>query len=253
MAIRLGMVDRPVLVVGAMPEEIAAFTARCRGGRWRGLPVELALTGIGKISAAAATQRAIDRHQPLAVVFTGAAGALDPARRIGEIGIGVAAIDAELDLRPWQPTLRRGELPDGGRLWRSDPRLVAAALAAPVDGLFPAYLATTSVFLDTPGKARFRANLAELTADVDGRARTPDLVEMEGAAVLQVAALAGVPALAIRAVSDAVDGDAATDFSGFLREAIGRSAGVVEAVFDAIARGGLAAGGERIAGSARSG
>jgi nucleoside phosphorylase len=105
---------------------------------------------------------------------------------------------------------------------------VELALASGVPRLFPAYLASGSAFLDSAGKARFIADvLPELAAEVGGVRRTPDLIEMEGSAVLQVAAANGVPALAIRAVSDAVTGDAAADFNAFLRDAVASYQAVV--------------------------
>jgi adenosylhomocysteine nucleosidase len=225
-----------VLILGALPQELAACERRLVAGRWNGVEVHLALTGVGKPAAAAAAQRMIDRHRPDAIVFTGVAGALDPARRIGEIGIGVAAIDADLDIRAWLPGTRRGEHPFTGlRVLRSDPVLAAAALATPVAGLFPAYIASGSAFLDTAGKDRFRREvLPDLAAEIDGAPRLPDLIEMEGSAVLQTALAEGVPALAIRAVSDTAGGDAVADFNAFVADAIASYLPVVERVLAAI-------------------
>lgn len=221
---------RQVVILGAMPEELVSFRRHIRDDHWVGVRVHLALTGVGKPAAASATQRAICVHRPDAIIFTGAAGALDPALRLGDIGIGLGAIDADLDIRSWQPGHLRGQHPfQGPRVFLSHPALVACALGAPVAGLFPAYIATGSAFLDRAGKARFQAEvLAELAAEVGGRPRLPDLIEMEGSAVLQVAQANQVPALAIRAVSDTLDGDAVADFSSFIQEAIGRYAQVVE-------------------------
>lgn len=226
------MTDPAIVLLGALPKELAAFTGRLTDGRWHGVRVHLALTGVGKPAAAAATQRAIDLHAPDAVVFTGVAGALHAGLRIGDIGIGVAAIDADLDIRAWRPGTRRGEHPfTGARLMRSDPRLVRLALASGAPRLFPAYIASGSAFLDGPGKSAFRRDiLPELSAEIDGSEHLPDLIEMEGSAVLQTAAANQVPALAIRAVSDALEGDAVADFDAFLRDAIGHYAGVVDHV-----------------------
>jgi adenosylhomocysteine nucleosidase len=223
---------RRVVLLGAMEQEVAAFAQRLADGCWRGVEIHLATTGLGKSAAAATAQRLIDRHQPEAVIFTGVAGALDPQRRIGEVGIGVAAIDAELDLRSLLPETLLGQDPfTGVRLHRSHPSLVTTALQSGVAGCFPAYIATGSAFLDTAGKARFRTEtLPHLEAELDGVRRLPDLIEMEGSAVLQTAASNGVAALAIRAVSDAVVGDAVADFHGFLAQAIGRYALIVDAV-----------------------
>jgi adenosylhomocysteine nucleosidase len=228
---------RRAVILGAVPQELAAFARRIDRGRWRGVEVHLGLTGIGKPAAAAATQRLVDAHHPDAIVFTGVAGALDPALRVGDIGIGVAAIDAELDLRSLRPGSRLGEDPFAGRrLLRSDRDLAAAALSAGVPRLFPAYIASGSVFLDGPAKHRFRAEvLPQLAAELDGAVRQPDLIEMEGSAVLQTAEASAVPALAIRAVSDALDGDAAGDFEAFIAASVEVYAAVVEAVLDRVA------------------
>lgn len=230
-----------VVVLGALPEELAAFAPRIHHGGWAGVQVATALTGVGKVNAAATAQRLIDRHRPAAVVFTGVAGALDPRLRVGDVGVGVAAIDADFDIRAWQPGARRGELPfGGGRVWPGHPALVAAArtaAAAVAPGrFFDAFIATGSAFLDTAGKRRFMAEiLPDLAAQVEGEVRTPDLIEMEGSAVMQVAAANRVPALAIRAVSDALAGDAVADFNAFIGQAAERYALVVEAVLARIA------------------
>lgn len=227
----------PVAVIlGALPQELAAFAGRAAGGRWAGVEVRLELTGVGKPAAAATAQRMIDRHAPDAVIFTGVAGALEPGLRIGDIGIGVAAIDADLDVRAWQPRALRGELPfGGGRVFRSDPRLAAAALGCGAGRIFPAYIASGSAFLDAAGKERFIAAVRpDLAAEIDGRRRLPDLIEMEGSAVLQTAAANRVPALAVRAVSDALAGDAVADFDAFVRGAVEAYAGAVEAALLAL-------------------
>jgi adenosylhomocysteine nucleosidase len=224
----------PIVILGALEQELAAFHRRTKEGKWRGVEVRFALTGVGKVAAAATTQRMIAEHRPAAVLFTGVAGSLDPARNIGDIGIGVAAIDADFDVRAWMPGHARGQLPfGGGRLWASDPELVRLALAAPVPGLFPAYIATGSAFLDSAGKAAFHRDvLPDLAAELDGRSRRPDLIEMEGSAVLQIAAANKIPALAIRAVSDGFAGDAVADFNGFIARSVEIYAGVVEHVLD---------------------
>jgi adenosylhomocysteine nucleosidase len=219
-----------VLILGAMPAELAACRARLRRGRWRDAQVRLSLTGVGKPAAAATTARAISVFRPHALIFTGVAGALDPRRRIGDLGIGLAAIDADLDLSRLVPGKPRGEQPfSRERIYPSHPALVAAALALAPPRSFPAYIASGSSFLDASGKAAFiRDTRPLLAAAVAGRHRLPDLIEMEGSAVLQAAALLGVPALALRAVSDEVSGDAAADFTAFLDQAAARSVELID-------------------------
>lgn len=221
-----------VVLLGALPEELAVYRDLVRKDSWCGARVRLGLTGVGKVAAAAATQRIIDAERPDVLLFTGVAGALAAERRIGEIGVVLAAVDAELDIRAWRPGARRGEHPfTGERLMASHAGLATEALAAPVPGLFPAYVATGSAFLDAAGKASFIRDVRpELMAEVGGCERLPDLIEMEGVAVLQVAMANRVPALALRAVSDALAGNAVADFDAFLRGAISAYVRVVEHV-----------------------
>jgi adenosylhomocysteine nucleosidase len=223
-----------LLILGAMPAELAACRVRLRRGRWRDVQVQLHLTGVGKPAAAASTARAICTFRPHALIFTGVAGALDRRRRIGDLGIGVAAVDADLDLSRLVPGKARGEQPfSDERLYASDPGLVAAALALAPPRSFPAYIASGSSFLDAPAKADFIRDLRPLlAAAVAGRRRLPDLIEMEGSAVLQAAAMLGVPALALRAVSDDVAGDAAADFTAFLDQAASRSVELIDRLID---------------------
>jgi|KBSSwiStaDraftv2_1062776.scaffolds.fasta_scaffold11760_7 adenosylhomocysteine nucleosidase len=86
------------------------------------------------------------------------------------------------------------------------------AFAAPAPGLTPARIATSDLFIECDihaGKVR------------DGVSAT--LVDMETAAVAQAAGLLGVPWAAIKATTDAADGDSATAFFENL-EAAARSA-----------------------------
>ncbi len=221
-----------IVLLGALPQEIDAYHHRLEDGRWHGHHVIVLPTGVGKVAAAAATRQALDRHRPDALFFTGVAGALERHLVLGDVGVAHGAIDADFDIRAWMPGAARGELPfGGGRIFPCDDRLVQAALAAPVPGLFEAYLATGSAFLDRQGKATFcREVLTDLAGVVGGRQRTPDLIDMETSAVLQVAAADGIPTLALRAVSDTCDGDAVADFDAFLTVAIRHYEQVVDHV-----------------------
>lgn len=209
-----------VAILGAMPQEIAAYRSRLR------IPVGIDLfveaTGVGKVAAAAAVQRIICSYKPDAIIFTGVAGGLDEKLKVGDVGVGVAAIDADLDVRAWDPTYTRGEQPfTHNRVYTSHQDLVR--VLAKNQGLFLAYIATGSSFLDATGKKKFNAQVRpDLSACLEGSAeyQLPNLYEMEGSAILQVANQNGVPAVAIRAVSDTLNGDAAADFNAFIENAV---------------------------------
>ena len=126
--------------------------------------------GVGPVEAAAATARALTRQPVAAVLHIGLAGGPNP----GEIVIGSEA--SYVDLRANWPVVDRAE-PDA-RLVEAVRRVLPAAPLVPI---------LTSA---TVGRSRNRAG---------------GLVEaMEGFGVIRACALAGVPAVEVRAVSNEV-------------------------------------------------
>jgi futalosine hydrolase len=125
--------------------------------------------GIGPVEAAASVARALALHTPRALLHVGVAGArgLPP----GTLVVGFEAVYC--DLAAEVPVIARAE---------PDPRLLAAARAAlPAASVLP----------------------IGTSAAVGGSERSALAVEaMEGFAVLRAAALAGVAAVEVRAVSN---------------------------------------------------
>ena len=170
----------PLLVVAATSGELAGVPAGAS------LRIASLACGIGPVEAAAATARALVELRPRAVLHVGIAG----ARR-----------DAKLPLRSL--VLGSGSVYDdaaGGRLvpHRLEP---AAALLAALQAALPEAAA-----LEIGTSAR-----------VGGGAQAP-VEAMEGFAVLRACALAGVPAVELRAVSNEVEEPdrARWDFAGAL-------------------------------------
>jgi len=151
--------------------------------------------GIGPVEAAIATARTLAEATPRAILNIGIAGARDlepPALVLGSESVYSDLVD------PGSMLARVERL-------EPDPRLLAAARAALPDAhVLP--IATS-------------ANL--------GGARGYEVEAMEGFAVLRAAALAGVPALELRAISNAPD---ETDRSRW------RIADALEALRDAVQR-----------------
>jgi futalosine hydrolase len=129
-----------------------------------------AVCGVGPVEAAARTAAAIAARSPAAVVNVGVAGASafeGPAFVIGSEAVYCDADDARwIELRT-----------------PADPRLVAAARRALPDA---------------------RVEPIGTSARVGGAAATCAVEAMEGYAVLRAAALAGVPAVEVRVLSNAV-------------------------------------------------
>jgi 5'-methylthioadenosine/S-adenosylhomocysteine nucleosidase len=176
-------------------------------------------TGVGKVAAAAATQRVILEHRPSAIVFVGVAGGLaDDLEQLSVI-VGRDAAQWDVDITPINGG-EPGTLNDGRRFIALHETGAALALEAAQALGYHARLGrvvTGDAFLANAEKAEWlRTNFAA------------DAVEMEGAAALQVAHDHGIPMVLIRVISDSAGGDAALTYSEFLPRACERAALVTE-------------------------
>src|SRR5690606_38810696 len=217
---------KPVAVVGAMPEEVERLTAgledaqpldvgpyRLTRGELEGVTVVAAECGIGKVNAAALTQHLVSLGVG-SVVFTGVAGALDPSLRVGDVVIGVDAVQHDVDVTGlgYAP----GEVPGDGVAWSADPALVALAAAAAGE---------------LEGVRAVRGRIASgdrfvASAELGARLREEfgaACAEMEGAAVAQVCRRAGVPFVIVRSISDTADHAAEVSFREFTPLAAARA------------------------------
>lgn len=225
--------DRPLAIVGAMPEEVAPLVGAAVGlveervgpfvfqrARLDGVPVLLATCGIGKVQAAALTQALLTRGAA-AVLFTGVAGGVDPDLRVGDLVVAVDAVQHDVDVTAlgYAP----GQLPGHPVAWTADPALrdvvyaAAAALAASAGWrVVLGRVASGDRFVADPDQvARLRTDFGAACA------------EMEGAAVAQVCAAWGVPWAIVRSVSDTADHAARVDFRAFTAVAAARAVDVV--------------------------
>lgn len=133
-----------------------------------------ALCGVGPVDAAAATTRLIAEHQPAAVLHVGIAGArrslgLSPASLV--IGESALYCDHGISIE-WAPNL----------------------VVAPQDLVAAAQRAVPQAIVARIG-----------TSARIGGGRDCDVEAMEGFAVLRAAALAGLPAIEVRAISNEVE------------------------------------------------
>ena len=207
---------RTIAIIGAMDEEVALIAAALadvehdtgasldvsRGtvvtNAGETLRVAATVGGMGLVNAAATTQRLIDRYEPEAVIFSGIAGNLNKDLHVNDVVLGGTLRYSDADMRlvgQWAP----GTPDEPVAEFHSDPRLLAVADAALTDaGIrhITGVIASCDKFIDDPEK------IAAVVA-----ATGADATEMEGAAVLHVAARNGVPGLVIRALSDNADTD----------------------------------------------
>ena len=218
-------------VLGAMPEEIGSDLSHLQQleseqhgdltihhGTWaEGIRLSLAWSGWGKVSAARAATRLLSSAPDIdLLLFTGVAGAADPALAQWDVVLADAVVQHDMDSRPLfprftLPALNRAQLnPDSSWLRWASTALAQAAQAGELDGFGP-----PSTGLIATGD-RFIGDAAVLDAL---REALPGLkaVEMEGAAVAQVAEQEGIPWLVLRVISDSADANAAQSFKDFIQ------------------------------------
>lgn len=186
-------------------------------GLLHGRELLVATSGVGKVNAARVSTLLLAEGAS-ALVFTGVAGALDPRLEPGDLVISSDCLQYDVDVSAlgYEPGLIPGEQ----LCWAADERLQELALAAaaelPVTS-FSGRVLSGDTFLADPARA---AGLRQRFAG--------SCVEMEGAAVAQVCAAAGVPFVIIRSISDRADGGAKPDFRQFTELAARQSLKVVD-------------------------
>jgi len=178
-------------------------------------------SGVGKVNAAICTQILIDLFKAKAIINVGVAGAIDPDLEVGDIVISEDSCQYDMDARafghPW------GEIPNMDiTFFKADQTLITLAEKA-ASGLNAPYrlgrVMTADLGVDSNElKEKIRAEFGGLC------------VEMEGAAVGQVAFINQVPYLIIRSISDKADGNLTEDYKNNLENSIKNGVAMVLAM-----------------------
>ena len=247
--------ERPLGIVSALPEEmgnlglaldegdvveLAGF--HFRHGRVDGHAVVLAEAGCGKVATALVGSLLLEHFGCRGVVFSGVAGGLDPDLAIGDIVIADELIQhdygavADGHITAYHPGLPPiGEVTKGPG-FLLDPELrraIAASIAgfalppSTEGGRAPRVL--LGRVLSGDQFVNCVATRDRLHADFGGQA-----VEMEGAALAQVAERFGVPCVVVLCLSDLAGAESHMDFATFLTEAAGSAATVVRRLIPVI-------------------
>lgn len=230
---------KPVGIISALPEEISHLKSGdleqidvgglpFYKGVVDGRDAILVETGIGKVNAAVVTTLLIEHFDCRGILFSGVAGGLDPALSIGDVVIGRRLVQHDYGrLQNEQMiTYQPGAFPlpglDTTHGYEIDDSLLAHAEEA-LDGVALKSLDEVEGAANTNPRVVFGT---VLTGDAfvnceTTRTRLHDsfnaqAVEMEGAAVAQVATQMGRPWLVIRCLSDQAGAESHMDFNGFL-------------------------------------
>ncbi|MDH3247533.1 MAG: 5'-methylthioadenosine/adenosylhomocysteine nucleosidase [Acidimicrobiia bacterium] len=240
----------PIGLLTALPQEHHAVEAILRSrvvdagftfGDIDGVAVCLGMTGIGKVNAAVSATQMCERTSPSVLVFTGVAGGLDPSLDIGDVVIGDTLIqhDAGVMTDGGIATYQAGHIPFFNPTvefgFRPSDRLRDAARRV-LSNVPPDVVAGRIVFGTILTGDQF------LESDRERRRLwerfSAQAIEMEGAAVAQVASRYGLDHLAIRTLSDRAGQTSSVDFSEFLDRVAHQTVAVLRLLLPALAGAG---------------
>lgn len=214
------MSSTPVIaIIGAMDVEIESLLPELNdqhaqvigghtffSGTMRGQQVIVTRSGIGKVNAAVTTTVLINHFRVDKIIFTGVAGAVHPDLSPSNVVVSTGLVQHDVDLTAFG--YEKGHMSGfDSRLYAVDAELVAQATEAAIevvgaDKVSQGIIATGDQFMASA------EGVKALRAEYDAMA-----VEMEGAAVAQVAQLYNTPMVVIRTISDKADGSANVDFN----------------------------------------
>lgn len=233
-------------------------------GSMEGREIVLFLSGVSMVNAAMTTQMAIDRFDVTGIVFSGIAGGVDPALSIGDVVVperwgqyleGILARETQsgefeipgfLQAAPFSNYgmiyTRDVELPNAsgepeGRFWFDvDPTMLKTARDVASHTALER-CSPDGECLQNP-QVRVGGNGVSATFFVDNAAFREhtfqtfqaSVLDMESAAVAQVAAVNGVPFIAFRSLSDLAGGDGGrpNEMATFMSLASLNAAGLVK-------------------------
>ena len=229
-------------VIGAMESEVAQLRAALGNTEtaehsgltfYRGTlgnnRVVLVKCGIGKVNAARCTQVLIDQYAPDYIVNTGIAGGIGDGLAVADVVIGTELVQHDFDAVAFG--YARGNICDPSHrdtpsVFCSDKALIEAfraAAASVIDAgrVKSGRIATGDLFVASASAKRDIAGTFGAAA-----------AEMEGGAIAQVAALAGVPFIVLRAISDLADGSSPASFDEFEQQTADLSAGILRKLIE---------------------
>ena len=177
-------------------------------------------SGIGKVLAAMVCQKLIDLYEPSSILFTGVAGALNPALDIGDVVVSRDCIQHDIDGRPLG--FERGQiLFSDKKVFEADAGLRKLALNVKVEGhkLIEGRILTGDQFFTHSDIESHKYIIDDMKGDC---------IEMEGAAIAVVCTSNKVPFVIVRTMSDKANGDAVEDFSKLHHLVAGNSYAIVK-------------------------
>jgi adenine phosphoribosyltransferase len=225
-------------IIGALDDEIGYYREKMSDrkkqhfhgfdfytGELAGKRVVVVKSGAGKVNAALCAQVLISEFEPVAIIFTGVAGALNSSLGIGDIVISKDSLQHDIDATKLGFEL--GQIPfTKMRFFEAAPELNELAYSAAGElGLkaIRGRILSGDVFVTDERLAN------ELRNRFEG-----DCIDMESAAVAQACIINGIPHVIIRSISDRADHSANVDFPRFCRQTAENSFRLVNSMLSKI-------------------
>ncbi len=230
-----------IAIIGAMEEEVTLLREKMENrtvetiagceytlGTIAGKKVILLRSGIGKVNAAMSTSILLVKYKPDYVINTGSAGGFHPQLNVGDIVISDEVRHHDVDVTAFG--YEYGQVPQLPPAFEANGELVQIAqkAAAEIDEIqvVTGLIATGDSFMSDPKRVEaIKDKFVNLQA-----------VEMEAAAIAQVAYQFGIPFVIIRALSDIAGKESDLSFEQFLEKAAINSATLVLKIVAAIAK-----------------
>ena len=221
-----------IAIIGAMEEEVTLLRdhiedqtqetiAGCEFtfGKMHGVDVILSRSGIGKVNAAMSTTILLEKYKPDYIINTGSAGGLNPDLNVGDAVISSEVRHHDVDVTAFD--YEYGQVPQLPAAFTADEKLMAIAeeAAKELDNfqIVRGLIATGDSFMEDPERVAF----------IQTKFDHVQAVEMEAAAIAQVAHCFGVPFVIIRSLSDIAGKQSEISFDQFIDKAATNSATLV--------------------------
>jgi adenosylhomocysteine nucleosidase len=188
-----------------------------RYGRLEGEPVALILCGCGKVNATLSATLLAAHAKVSRILVTGVSGGLAEDLKVGDVVIGDAFLQHDMDARPLFPL---HEIPfEGFSAIGADAllrNLLTEAARAMLLAERPPGLEEARVFEGLVVSGDQFLSSSEARNKVLGAIPNASCVDMESAAIAQVCRAADLPLGVLRVISDSADGSAHIDFAKFV-------------------------------------
>ncbi|HHD81946.1 MAG TPA: 5'-methylthioadenosine/adenosylhomocysteine nucleosidase, partial [Campylobacterales bacterium] len=222
---------------GAMPEEIEPLLSKVENinkvnyaknvyyeATYKGEELVIAYSKIGKVFSSLTASVLLEKFGCEKLLFSGVAGAINPALKIGDLIIAYKLCQHDLDISIFGHDY--GFVPEGAKFVESDAKLrqIAKEVAQKRQlSLIEGTIATGDQFVASNERKAFIAKNFQA-----------DALEMEGASVAVVCDALNVPFFILRAISDTANDEAGMDFDEFMVSSAKISAAFILDMVEAI-------------------